>query len=362
MIEFVTKLEELPLTREEIEKLSEVTAKFPFRANKYYLSLIDWNDPRDPIRRIIVPSLDELDSEGSLDPSDEKSYTVLPGIEHKYRETVLMIVSMVCGGICRFCFRKRLFRREHHDQIADINSVVPYIKNHMEVTDVLLTGGDPLILPTSKLKSYIKPLLDIEHVKVIRLGTKIPAFYPMRITEDKEFLEFLKEVNRSGKRVYVMTHFSHPRELTKQARLAIDALLETHSILCNQTPIIRGVNDSPEVLSTLFRELTSAGSTPYYCFQNRPALGNRKYSLPVETTYHIVESAKARCSGIAKRVRLIMSHKFGKIEVLGIANGKVFLKYHQAADPANIGKVMVFDSNPDAYWFDDYLNQLKVKA
>ena len=167
--------------------------QFAFRSNSYYLSLIDWNDPDDPIRRIIVPHVRELESWGRLDPSDEKAYTIMPGLEHKYHSTVLLLVSNVCDGICRYCFRKRVFRDSDEECLHDIPAAMQYIKQHGEITNVLLTGGDPLALKTSKLENIIRQIRQIDHVSIIRIGTKIPVFNPYRIIDDPDLLKMIKK-------------------------------------------------------------------------------------------------------------------------------------------------------------------------
>jgi len=168
-LRYFTKIDQIPIDETEKEKLKKVTEKFAFRINEYYLNLINWDDPNDPIRRIIIPSMDELIEWGELDASNEHKYTVAPGLEHKYKDTALMLVSRVCGGICRFCFRKRVFLAGNKEIMIDVEPGLEYIKKHKEITNVLLSGGDPLMLSTSKLESIISRLREIDHVQIIRL-------------------------------------------------------------------------------------------------------------------------------------------------------------------------------------------------
>jgi L-lysine 2,3-aminomutase len=149
-----------------------------------------------------------------------------------------------------------------------------------------------------------------------------------------------------------MAHINHPREITPEARLGFKALHEAGAIVVNQTPVLRGINDDPHVLGELLDKLSWAGVTPYYFFVNRPVAGNKEFVLPLEQVYQIVEEAKAKTSGLGKRVRLSMSHTSGKIEILAIENGKAYLKYHQSRD-GNYGQFMVLDCPSDASWFDD---------
>jgi len=354
-MQYFTSLENLSqLDSAQKQAISAVTAKFAFRANDYYLSLIDWTDPDDPIRRLIIPSLDELDEGGRLDPSDEHSYTILPGLEHKYNSTALMLVSNVCEGICRYCFRKRVFIEPQKDVVRDFDAAFEYISAHTEITNILLTGGDPLALSTNKLEAVISRLRQIGHVQIIRIGSRMPVFNPYRILDDPALTQMIDKYSLADRKIYIMTHFTHPRELTEAALEGVMRLQKAGAILTNQCPLIRGVNDTPEVLADLMRKTSFAGIAPYYVFQCRPALGNAAYSVPIEEGYQVVEAAKARVSGLAKRLRFVMSHSTGKIEIVGADGQNVFFKYHRAADEADSGRVLVCKSNPAACWLDDY--------
>jgi len=359
-MKYRTAIEQLEqLSEREKAELKKVTDKFAFRSNDYYLSLIDWDDPDDPIRATIVPHQHELDEWGRLDPSDEKAYCVMPGLEHKYNSTALLLVSNVCDGICRYCFRKRVFISPQTEYLRDLPAALQYIRQHYEITNVLLTGGDPLVLKPSKLENIIRQLREIEHVQIIRIGTKIPAFNPDRIIEEPALLEMIDKYSTDQKKIYVMTHFIHPRELTDLAVRAVDLLQEAGAVIANQMPLIRGVNTEPEVLAELLARLSFIGAIPYYIFQCRPAVGNRAYTVPIERGYEIVEQAKALVSGLAKRARFVMSHSSGKIEIIGKTEDFVYFKYHRAADDADSGRFLTLASNPDAYWLDDYAEIIK---
>lgn len=348
----IDKIEKL--SGKEKESINPVQGKYAFLGNDYYLSLIDWNDPNDPIRRIIIPHIDELEDWGRLDPSDEKSYTVLPGLEHKYNSTALMLVSDTCGGICRYCFRKRVFIEEQRQPPLDVAAAVNYIREHSEITNVLLTGGDPLMCATEHLKEIISALRQIDHVHIIRIGTRMPVFNPYRIIDDPELLRLIDTYSTDTKRIYIMTHFDHPHEVTKVAIRGVSLLQKAGAIVCNQMPLIRGVNDDPEVMAQLFRELSFIGVSPYYVFQCRPAVGNRAYTVPIEEGYEIFEQAKSMVSGLAKRAKFVMSHASGKIEIVGKTDGRMYFKFHRAANDRDSGKFIVCKSNPAACWFDDY--------
>ncbi len=354
-IKYVTKLDQVEqLDSKARDRLKPVTDKFSFRANDYYLSLIDWDDPDDPIRRIIIPHEHELDQWGRLDPSDESAFTVIPGLEHKYNSTALLLTSNVCGGICRYCFRKRVFINSRSTCLRDVPAAMQYIKSHQEITNVLLTGGDPLMQATSQIADIIRRLREIDHVEIIRIGTRMPVFNPYRIIDDPDFLEMIGTYSTERKKIYMMTHFVHPRELTDVAASAIHLMQRAGAVIANQTPLVRGLNDRPEVLAELLARLSFVGAVPYYIFQCRPALGNKCYTVPIEEGYEIVEGAKSLVSGLAKRVRYVMSHATGKIEIIGRTEDCVYFKYHRAADDVDSGRFMVFKNNPNACWLDDY--------
>ncbi|EPY07936.1 radical SAM protein [Paenibacillus sp. E194] len=346
----IDKVTQLPET--ERKRLKQITEKFVFRVNDYYLNLIDWNDPNDPIRKLVIPNTGELKEYGRWDASDEDTNYVVPGCQHKYSSTALLIVSEVCGAYCRYCFRKRLFRNDVKEAMSDVNPGLTYIAEHPEINNVLLTGGDSLILATPKLRMILQRLRDIPHVKIIRLGSKLPVFNPMRIYEDELLLEAIREFSTPDHRIYVMAHINHPREITEEAKRGFQALHEAGAIVVNQTPVLRGINDDADVLGELLDKLSWAGVTPYYFFINRPVAGNSEFVLPLKEAYQLVEAAKAKTSGLGKRVRLSMSHTSGKIEILAIENGKAYLKYHQSRD-GNYGKFMVLDCPDHAAWFDD---------
>ena len=354
-IKYLTKLEQIPqLTESEREEMQQVNDKFVFRTNDYYQSLIDWDDPNDPIKRIIMPDVEELNEWGELDASNEEKYTKVHGLEHKYTSTALLLVNEVCAAYCRFCFRKRLFMNENDEVTKDISQGLEYIKNNKEINNVLLTGGDPLILSTSKLEPIIQQLREIDHVKIIRIGTKVPAFNPFRIINDPSLLEMFRKYSTAQKKIYIMAHFNHPRELTSQAIEGLKALMDSGVTLVNQTPMVKGVNDDPDVLAELFSKLSFIGVPPYYVFLCRPTLGNEAYSIPVEKGYEIFEQSRIRCSGLAKRARLVMSHESGKIEVVGMTDDQIFFKYARAANSEDNARFLAFYRNPDANWFDDY--------
>lgn len=358
----VTSLKQIKgMSDTDRKRLQPVMDQFDFLSNEYYLGLINWDDPQDPIRRIIIPHPQELDEWGRMDPSDEGKYSVLRGVQHKYESTALFLASEACGGYCRFCFRKRLFiHPEQRESLTDVEAALEYVRAHPEINNVLLTGGDSLMLPTSRLEPIIAGLREIDHVRIIRLGTKLMSYNPYRVLNDPELPRLVQRYSRPDARMYFMLHFNHPREITEQAVTACDTLLRSGAILCNQTPMLHGVNDSPKVLGELFNTLSFIGVPPYYVFLCRPTVGNRPFAVPVETAHQVFQEARNMCSGLGKRAKLTMSHATGKIEVLASTTDQIIFRYHRAAIPEQSGEVIVCKQNPDAYWFDDYQEIMEV--
>ena len=343
----------LNIPQEVKQVIEQVSGRYRFQASKYYLSLIDWDNPEDPIRRLIVPDLSELDEWGSADPSGEANYTIMPGLEHKYPSTALLLVSNICGGICRYCFRKRVFIED--EVIQNIDSAIEYIQQHKEITNILLTGGDPLMLSNARIEHLLNKLKEIKHVKIIRFGSKMLAFNPMRVIDDPNLLNIFKDhIDNTHQQIYLMNHFSHPNEISELAVKAVKMIRSANVVLTNQNPIICGVNDNSDDLAKLFVTLSEIGVPPYYVFQCRPAMGNKGFAVPLEQGYRIFEEACSKVSGLAKRARFVMSHRTGKIEIVGVHEGEVYFKYHRAASLDNSSSFLVLKSNPGAYWLDDY--------
>ncbi|HEY0839922.1 MAG TPA: radical SAM protein [Vulgatibacter sp.] len=345
------KLENLPEdVRSDLKKVAE---KYVFRANDYYLGLIDWDDPADPIRQLVIPRIEELNDWGRLDASNEAAVTVTRGVQHKYRDTALLLCNEVCGAYCRYCFRKRLFMDDNDEVSLDVSKGLRYIASRPEITNVLLTGGDPLLMATRRLREIVSALREIPHVGIIRIGSKMPAFNPWRILDDPDLLGMIREHSTPEKRIYVMAHFDHPRELTEPAKAGIAALLEAGAIVVNQCPLIRGVNDDAEALAEMWRTLSFVGAPQYYVFQGRPTAGNEPYALPIARCYELVEEAKSRVSGLAKRARYVMSHDTGKVEIVGMDERHFYLRYHRALQASNEGRFLVYERDDDALWLDD---------
>lgn len=370
----IRKLEQLAgLSAEEQSRLQPVVEKFTFRTSPYYAKLVDWADPEDPLRMIVLPAEDELESELEFDASDESANTQVPGLQHKYRQTALLLVNDFCAAYCRFCFRKRFTLSADKAEQIIVNSdgsrresetsfnVAPgieYIQNHPEITTVLLTGGDPLMLHPNKLRKIISQVQEIPHVKIIRIGTKVPPFDPERMTD--ELFDVLTMTN--GKpQVYLMVHYNHPRELTEQSLATMTKARKLGLTVYNQTPMLRGVNDDVSVLVDLMQGLAENGVTPYYLFHCRPTVGNEKFMMTLQDGIEIVTRVRSELSGLARCFRYSGSHATGKIEIVGKSSDKLILRYHQAKDPVDEGRVMTWPLSQPIEWFDKVLAQEDIR-
>jgi KamA family protein len=354
-------LDELPgIPSDERRALEPVLRAFEFRVSGYYASLIDWSDADDPLRKMVLPSAGELEDEMTLDPSDEESVTVAPGVQHKYGPTALVLVSDVCAAYCRFCFRKRFTLATSTDNHLlsdpgqsgetdlDAKAALRYIAGHPEINNVLVTGGDPLLLSPRRLASLGERLAAIPHVKFIRFGSKVPAFDPERITPS--LIESLSRPRRHGVGVRVMAHFTHPRELTEVARHHLQGLIGAGIPVHNQTPLLKGINADPEILAELFGTLTEWSVTPYYLLHCRPTSGNEAFMLSLQDGAEIVERARLRLSGPAKSFRYVASHASGKIEIVGLHQGSLVLRYHQAKYAHDHDSLRVISTDEPCFW------------
>lgn len=363
--DFISTIDELKeyisLTPREEMQLRKVVQRHPMLISKFYLSLIDLSDPKDPLRKIVVPSIEELDLSGSYDTSDESKHTKLSGLQHKYGQTALVLSTNRCASYCRFCFRKRLVGLDSKEIISNFSNAADYINAHPEINNVLISGGDPLMLPTSVIEQFLELLAPIPHLDFIRFGTKVPVYYPNRFLQDDTLISLLDDYTHNKIRIYFVTQVDHPREITDGLKEIVKILLEAGIIINNQTVLLRGINDDPDVLAELMKNLVSIGINPYYLFQCRPVKRVKKhFQIPLSVAYPIVEKAKAQLDGHSKRFKFVMSHKKGKIEILGIKDNEMYFKFHQAKDERNAGRFFSRKLNPAATWLDDLNNSKKI--
>ena len=349
----------LGLNEADSAQMARILAQFPMSVPRYYLSLINWDDENDPIRKMCIPSVRETDLSGSFDTSGEASNTVVVGMQHKYHATALILSTNRCAMYCRHCFRKRLVGLSNEELNKRVDEVVEYVGSHSEINNVLISGGDSLLNPNHIIERYLRELSAIDHLDFIRFGSRLPVTLPERIYGDGELLDMLDEYS-DIKTIYVVTQFNHPRELTPEARCAVRALLDRGVQVRNQTVLLRGVNDSPDVLGELFAGLTRAGISPYYIFQCRPVTGvQNRFQVPLLDGIRIVDEAKGLQNGFGKGVRYAMSHPRGKIEIIGtLSDGQTIFKFHQNKCPEDASRIFTRALTPDSRWLDDELNPM----
>lgn len=319
------------ISQEEKKKYRAIIGRFPMSVPKYYLSLIDPDDPHDVIRKMCIPSISETDLSGSFDTSGEKDNTVMRGLQHKYKKTALVLSTNRCAMYCRHCFRKRLVGVSADEIGKEFEDTVDYVRRHTEISNVLISGGDAFLNSNAKIERYLEAFSGIEHLDLIRFGTRTPAVLPSRIYGDPELLSLLKKY-KDKKQIYVVTHFNHPREITPEARRAVRCLLDAGVIIKNQTVLLKGINDSADTLASLLNGLTRIGVIPYYVFQCRPVSGvKNQFQVPLIDGYKIISGARKQLNGQGKCFRYIMSTEKGKIEVLGLSDKDTMLfAFHQS--------------------------------
>lgn len=297
----VTTVDELAralvLTEDELAGARRAEAMgLPLRITPYYLGLVDRDDPRCPIRLQVVPRVEEgHESPGDLvDPLGEEAHGVAPHLVQRYPDRVLLLATDRCAIYCRFCTRSRLVGQGGGAiPLAELGPAFRFIEEHPEVRDVIVSGGDPLAMATSRLTALLERLRSIPHVETIRLATRVPVALPSRVTA-----ELVKALRRFGP-IWVMTHFNHPKELTQAALRALARLVDGGLPVNNQTVLLRGVNDDAATLEALFRGLVRARVRPYYLLQMDPVRGSAHLRTPLATGIAIMERLQGRLAGIA---------------------------------------------------------------
>lgn len=274
------------------DELRRVTECFPFRISSYYRNLIRFSG--DPIWRQAVPDLRELeDLEGLEDPLAEEALSPVPNLVHRYPNRVLWLISHECAMYCRFCTRKRRWEKPLPFTDEHFKGALDYICGNRNVKDVLLSGGDPLLLPLSRLENILAALRKIPHVEIIRIGSRIPCVDPGRITP--ELAAMLSRYHP----LFMNLHFNHPWEITPQSREACTLLADAGIPLGSQTVLLRDVNDRPEILGELFQQLLSLRVRPYYLLQMDLTRGTSHFRTPVATGLKIIHALRNRISGLA---------------------------------------------------------------
>jgi lysine 2,3-aminomutase len=280
----------------------------------YYASLIRSMDGSDPIYSMAVPQVQELNDPAHLsdDPLSEDEDMPIPGLVHRYADRALLLATTMCSTYCRHCTRKRVAgHRESCISTSRLEQATAYLTEHSEIRDVIISGGDPLTMPTALLEQVLASVRSVRSVEIIRIGTRTPVVLPMRITD--ELVAMLKKYHP----LYVNTHFNHPAELTPEAAAACGRLADAGIPMGNQTVLLRGVNDDAKVLETLFRGLVRSRVKPYYLFQCDLVRGVEHFRTPLSRGIEIMEYLRGRLSGLAIPLFVVDApHGGGKIPVL----------------------------------------------
>jgi len=399
----IQQLQHLP--ESAVSAIEVVGHVFPFKVNSYVVDkLINWeNAPNDPIFTLTFPqkgmllpehyetvetllarkapkselaeAINQIREELNPHPAGQLEFNVpklngqkIEGLQHKYKETALFFPSegQSCHAYCSYCFRWPQFGENADLKIAtsQIENVVAYLKHHTEITDVLITGGDPLTMSAKTLAKYITPLLsdELSHIRTIRIGTKTLTYWPYRFLTDKDadqLLEVFKTIIRSGKHLALMTHFNHPVELqTPEVLTAIKRIREMGAVLRTQSPIIRGINDDPKIWAALWKRQVSLGLIPYYMFITRDTGAQHFFRVSLVRAWEIFKEAYQSVSGICRTVRgPSMSTNPGKVHVMGVSevNGKkvIALQFLQGRNPDWVLRPFFAEYNDSAFWLSD---------
>jgi lysine 2,3-aminomutase len=294
------KVEDLPFlpdTSDEYkEKLGKVSKVFPIRINSYFLDQI--KEENDPMWKQVIPTLEELDDFTSAeellesDPLNEEGDMPVPELVHRYPDRVLLMVNNHCPIICRFCTRKRKIGFPGIVTRETLRQGIEYIRKHTEIRDVILSGGDPLLVPDKELDRILSELRSIEHLEIIRIGTRVPGTLPQRVTED--LCAILKKYHP----LYFNIHFNHPDEITPEVEKACNMLADTGIPLGSQTVLLKGVNDDAKVMRELMVKLLKIRVKPYYIYQADMTLGTNHFRTTVEKSLSIMKDLQGHISGM----------------------------------------------------------------
>lgn len=286
----------IKLTPQEEEDILEVTKNFRMGITPYYASLMDPENPRCPVRMQAVPVIAENHRSAAdmLDPLSEDEDSPAPGLTHRYPDRVLFLITDQCSMYCRHCTRRRLAgETDGARSMEDIDACIEYIRKTPVVRDVLLSGGDCLLVEDDVLEYIIKKLREIPHVEIVRLGSRTPVVCPQRITDD--LVNMLKKYHP----IWLNTHFNHPKEITKESRLACEKMADAGIPLGNQSVLLRGINDCPHIMRDLVQQLVKIRVRPYYIYQCDLSLGIEHFRTPVSAGIEIIEGLRGHTSGYA---------------------------------------------------------------
>lgn len=391
------------LSPQDIEAIEVVGRVLPFKANSYVVEqLIDWNNiPNDPIFTLTFPRKEMLSSShynqvlkimdmDNNDPVYKKKIndirmklnpnpagqeenvpsmkgSKLTGMQHKYRETVLFFPSQgqTCHSYCTFCFRWPQFAgmNDHKFAMKEADLLHKYLRRNKKVTDVLFTGGDPMTATSRILSNYIEPLLteEFDHIRTIRIGSKSLSYWPYRFLTDKDAdntIELFEKITKAGKNLAFQAHFNHPKELSTDAvQQAIERIRNTGAQIRTQSPLLRKINNHPDIWAEMWTKQVDLGLIPYYMFVARDTGSKAFFEVPLDKAWTIFRKAYSHVSGIARTVRgPSMSAHPGKVIITGVTEvkgEKVFiLKFLQCRNPKLVGIPFFAKYDPKATWLD----------
>ncbi|MDM9621316.1 lysine-2,3-aminomutase-like protein [Rhizobium sp. S96] len=312
--------------------LSEVAARYAIALTADVVKLINRDDPADPIARQFVPDAAELvvTAEERADPIGDHAHSPVEGIVHRYPDRVLLKAVHVCPVYCRFCFRREMVGPQGLGTLDSnaMKAAFDYIREHSEIWEVILTGGDPLVLSPRRLKEILGELASIEHVKIVRFHTRVPVVDPHKV--DAALIDALKA---SGKTVYVALHANHPRELSAEARSACARLVDAGIVMLSQSVLLKGINDDPAILADLMKAFVETRIKPYYLHHPDLAPGTSHFRLTIEEGQKIVSALRGRISGLCQPTYILdIPGGYGKADIGERAIRKVDEGSHLVSD------------------------------
>ena len=282
---------------ERLGALREIADRYALSLTAHVAELIDPADPRDPIARQFIPDPAELDIAAgeSSDPIGDDAHSPVVGVVHRYRDRVLLKPVHVCAAYCRFCFRREVVGRARALSRAQLDAAISYVRAQDEIWEVILTGGDPLVLSARRLGAIIDALAAIAHVKIIRVHTRVPVVAPARVT-----CSLVRALKRAGKATYVVLHANHARELGPKVRAACARLIDAGIPMLSQTVLLRGINDDAQTLGELMRSLVECRVKPYYLHHGDLARGTAHWRTSIEDGQMLMRSLRGRLSGLCQ--------------------------------------------------------------
>ncbi|HMF22073.1 MAG TPA: lysine-2,3-aminomutase-like protein [Pseudolabrys sp.] len=332
------------VSSKKLPALQAVAARYAVALPHPLACLIDRNDPNDPIARQFIPNDGELDqTAGEIgDPIGDEQHSPVEGIVHRYPDRALLKLTHICAVYCRFCFRREMIGPDKPNALSPgaLASALHYIRTHPEIWEVILTGGDPLVLSARRLRTVMKSLADIDHVKVVRIHTRVPIADPARITTD-----LVRSIKIKDKPTYVAIHVNHPRELTPEARAACARMADAGIPLLSQSVLLAGVNDTPEVLGDLMRALVESRIKPYYLHHGDLAPGTAHLRTDIATGQNLVRNLRGRWSGLCQPTYVLdIPGGHGKAPI-----GPSYIEHRGANGPAALLVVEDFRGQQHVY-------------